>query len=206
MGRKISQAGIDLIKSFEGCRLSAYKSVPAEAYYTIGYGHYGPDVKEGMTITQLQAENLLANDLTQYEAYVDDPAYVPVTEELKQWQFDALVSFCFNCGAGNLRNLCKGRTIGQIAENMTQYDKSGGIVLEGLISRRKAEVELFLKQEEREQLELSQYQWGILAQNVKSMLDRSVITDKNWLDKIESKKLTNAEFTWLTFILVAQLR
>ena len=55
---KTSDNGVALIKTFEGCRLTAYKPVSTEKYYTIGYGHYGPDVKEGMTITQAQAEKL----------------------------------------------------------------------------------------------------------------------------------------------------
>ncbi|WP_143767420.1 lysozyme, partial [Paenibacillus odorifer] len=59
MSRKISQVGISLIKSFEGCRLTAYKPVPTETYWTIGWGHYGPDVKAGMTITQAQADSML---------------------------------------------------------------------------------------------------------------------------------------------------
>lgn len=148
MARKISQAGIKLIQNFEGCRLTAYKPVPTEKFWTIGWGHYGADVKPGMAITQAKADSMLINDLAKYEAYVNDPAYVPVTKQLNQNQFDALVSFCYNCGAGNLRTLCKGRTITQIAQNITKYDKAGGLVLAGLVRRRKAELELFNKKEE----------------------------------------------------------
>ncbi|MEK5480349.1 glycoside hydrolase family protein [Paenibacillus sp. FSL R5-0407] len=148
MVRKISQVGIRLIQNFEGCRLTAYKPVPTEKFWTIGWGHYGADVKPGMAITQAKADSMLINDLAKYEAYVNDPAYVPVTKQLNQNQFDALVSFCYNCGAGNLRTLCKGRTITQIAQNITKYDKAGGLVLAGLVRRRKAELELFNKKEE----------------------------------------------------------
>ncbi|MNJ59496.1 Phage lysozyme [compost metagenome] len=90
---------------------------------------------------------MLVKDLAKYEAYVNNPAYVPVTAQLNQSQFDALVSFCYNCGAGNLRTLCKGRTIAQIAQNIIKYDKAGGKVLAGLVRRRKAELELFNKKE-----------------------------------------------------------
>lgn len=141
--RKLSKAGITLIKSFEGCRLTAYKPVSTEQYWTIGWGHYGPDVRAGMTITQGQADAMLAADLGKYEAYVNDPDFVPVTGQLNQNQFDALVSFCYNCGAGNLRKLCKGRTIAQIAENIPKYDKGGGKVLAGLVRRRAAELALY---------------------------------------------------------------
>lgn len=69
--RSTSKNGIELIKSFEGCRLTAYKAVSTEQYYTIGYGHYGSDVYAGMTITQSQAEDMLSNDLKKYEGYVN---------------------------------------------------------------------------------------------------------------------------------------
>lgn len=149
MTRKISQSGLSLIKSFEGCRLTAYKPVPTEKYWTIGWGHHGPDVKQGMTITQAEADALLVKDLAKFEAYVNDPANVPVTAKLNQNQFDALVSFCYNCGPGNLKKLCAGRTIEQIAQNITAYNKAGGNVLKGLVRRREAELTLFNKEVEK---------------------------------------------------------
>ncbi|WP_029516937.1 glycoside hydrolase family protein [Paenibacillus polymyxa] len=143
--RKISKEGLSLIKNFEGCRLAAYKPVPTEQYWTIGWGHYGPDVKQGMTITQTQADTMLAEDMGKYEAYVNNPAYVPVTDQLTQNQFDALTSFCYNCGSGNLKALCKSRTVAQIAASITKYDKAGGRVLAGLTRRRAAELALYNK-------------------------------------------------------------
>lgn len=151
MNRKISQAGLKLIKNFEGCRLIAYKPVPTEVYWTIGWGHHGPDVKQGMTITQAQADAMLVKDLAKYEAYVNDRAYVPITDKLNQNQFDALVSFCYNCGPGNLKKLCTGRTIEQIAQNFTAYNKAGGKVLTGLIRRREAELTLFNKEDSKKE-------------------------------------------------------
>lgn len=144
--RRISEAGLDLIKNFEGCRLKAYKPVAAEKYWTIGYGHYGPDVKQSMTITQKQADEMLASDMGKYEAYVNSKSYVPVIEDLNQNQFDTLVSFCYNCGNGNLRKLCNDRTIEQIAASIPKYTRgANGEVLKGLVNRRAAEVELFNK-------------------------------------------------------------
>lgn len=145
MSRKISEIGLKLIKNFEGCRLTAYKPIATETYYTIGWGHYGPDVTKGMTITQAQADSMLINDMAKYESYVNNTSYVPVTAQLNQNQFDALVSFCYNCGNGNLKSLCKGRTITEIAANITKYNKSSGTVLAGLVKRRAAELELFNK-------------------------------------------------------------
>lgn len=140
--RKIGQAGLALIKQYEGCRLAAYRC--AAGVWTIGYGHTA-GVHSGMTITQAQADAYLRQDIAKFEGYVNNPAYVPITTNLNQNQFDALVSFAFNLGAGNLRKLCKGRTAAQIAQAMTQYCKANGKVLAGLRRRRAAEQALFNK-------------------------------------------------------------
>lgn len=140
--RKIGQAGLALIKQYEGCRLAAYRCTAG--VWTIGYGHTA-GVHSGMTITQAQADAYLQQDIAKFEGYVNNPAYVPITEQLNQNQFDALVSFAFNLGAGNLRKLCKGRTAAQIAQAMTQYCKANGKVLAGLRRRRAAEQALFNK-------------------------------------------------------------
>ena len=133
-----SQAGINLIKTYEGVRLKAYKPVPTEKSYTIGYGHYG--VNKDAVITLQEAENLLRYDLKKFENYV-----MATGLQLNQNQFDALVSFTYNCGSGCLQTLVKNRTLPQIADAMLKYCKAGGKVLDGLVKRRKAERELFLK-------------------------------------------------------------
>lgn len=145
MAKTTGAAGIALIKEFEGCRLTAYKPVAAEPFYTIGYGRYGPDVKAGMTITEAQAEAYLREDLWQAEQSVNSSYYCPVTAQLNQNQFDALVSFTYNCGSGNLKLLCRdGRTLAQIADHLPAYNKDvTGKVLAGLVRRRAAEVKLF---------------------------------------------------------------
>lgn len=138
---KISKNGIDLLKQLEGCRLIAYKCLPSETYYTIGYGHYGSDVKIGMRITQEEAEELLKKDLVRYENEVNcyDNIY-----HFNQNQFDALVSFAYNIGSiHQLTNYGK-RDIKTIAEKMLLYVKSGGVTIPGLVTRRKKEYELFL--------------------------------------------------------------
>ena len=140
--RKISQNGLNLIKQFEGCRLQAYQC--AAGVWTIGYGHTA-GVKKGQVITQAQAEEYLRQDCKKFENYVNNSAYVPVTELLNQNQFDALVSFTYNCGQGNLKTLCKGRTAAQISANITKYNKAAGKVLAGLVRRRAAEQTLFNK-------------------------------------------------------------
>lgn len=143
MSKPIGAAGLALIKQFEGCRLTAYKPVKTEVYWTIGWGHYGPDVKEGQTITQAQADALLVSDCQRFADAVDNPAYCPLTAQLNANQRDALISFTFNCGAGCLQTLCRGRTLAQICTAMALYNKAGGKALAGLTRRRTAEQELF---------------------------------------------------------------
>ena len=82
MSKPIGAAGLALIKQFEGCRLTAYKPVPTEKYWTIGWGHYGPDVREGDRITQAEADAMLAEDCQRFADAVDDPGYVPLTDKL----------------------------------------------------------------------------------------------------------------------------
>lgn len=138
---KINDEGLKLIEEFEGCRLTAYKPVAAEKYWTIGYGHYGKDVYQGMRITQAQAESYLKQDVARFETAVNN-----LKREWTENQFSALVSFTYNCGEANLKTLCKNRTASEIATKLLLYTKGAdGKVLNGLVRRRKAERELFLK-------------------------------------------------------------
>lgn len=133
---KISEKGLALIKSFEGCRLEAYKC-PA-GVWTIGYGHTS-GVKRGMKITQSQADSFLKSDIEKYEKYV-----INKNLGLNQNQFDALVSFTYNCGAGNLSTLVKGRSLVEISNAILLYNKANGKILAGLKRRREAERALFV--------------------------------------------------------------
>ncbi len=150
----ISQSGVDLIKQFEGCRLTAYKVTSSEKYYTIGYGHYGADVYAGMTITQAQAESMLKSDLVRFEGYVNT-FLNKYNITINQNQFDALVSFTYNVGnvwvsyntfqlKTYLINGVSNYNSDQITTAFTNWNKSGGVVLDGLTRRRKAEAALFL--------------------------------------------------------------
>lgn len=143
MGQSVGEEGLRLIKQFEGCRLTAYKAVPTEKYWTIGWGHYGPDVSEGQSITQEEADGLLLEDCQQFANAVDNPKYCPLTDQLNGNQRDALISFTFNCGVGRLETLCRNRTLPEIRNAMALYNRSGGKKLPGLVRRRAAEQELF---------------------------------------------------------------
>ena len=138
---KTSQRGINLIKQFEGVRLTAYKC-PA-GVYTIGYGHTR-GVQRGMKITEEEASAYLTADLRNSEKAVEryDSIY-----HWNQNEFDALVSFTFNWGAANLRSLLRNgrRNRSQIAEALPLYRKAGAKVLKGLERRRAAEKALFLE-------------------------------------------------------------
>lgn len=140
MARTVNSETIELIKEFEGCRLEAYKC-PA-GVWTIGYGHTA-GVRQGMKITQAQAEEYLKEDLKKYSAYVDK--YVTIFTPNNN-QYGALTSFCYNCGAGNLKTLVTGRSASEIAAKLPAYNKAGGKALAGLTRRREAEKKLFLKE------------------------------------------------------------
>lgn len=140
MSRNLSENGLNLIKSFEGCRLTAYKCLPTEKYYTIGYGHYDSDVTAGMKITKEQAEELLLQDCKKAIKNVNS---FMSKYNFNQNQFDALVSFAFNVGSINQLTASGTRTLEQISSKITAYNKSGGRVIAGLVKRRAKEKELF---------------------------------------------------------------
>lgn len=135
---KTSENGLNLIKGFEGCRLTAYRC-PA-GVWTIGWGHTG-GVHEGQVITQEEADALLVKDLAVYEARVEkyDGAY-----HWNQNEFDALVSFAYNIGSIEQLTAQGTRTREVIADKILQYNKASGVVLPGLTRRREAERGLFL--------------------------------------------------------------
>lgn len=139
----ISEDGINLIKKYEGLKLHSYK-LESEEYYTIGYGHYGSDVKAGQTITEEQAERLLIADLQGTVNHIlENYQYL----ELNQNELDALVSFTYNCGIGTLNKLTdnKTRSKEEIAEHITAYTRSGSEAnRKGLAKRRLEEKKIFL--------------------------------------------------------------
>lgn len=141
----ISQNGVEMIARYEGCRLQAYKC-PA-GVWTIGYGHTA-GVKSGDKLSsEAEAKNLLKEDLKKYGEYVNACKQKgQIKFSMTQNMFDALTSFCYNCGNGNLQKLVEGRDVQTVADKMLLYSKAGGKELEGLKKRRKEERELFLKQ------------------------------------------------------------
>lgn len=142
MKNKISENGIDLIKSFEGLRLSAYKC--SAGVLTIGYGHTS-NVKPFDVVTEKQAEDILKNDLIKFEKVINDS----VSAELNQNQFDALVSFVFNVGTNAFKKstMLKFLNANHFPLAAGQFDrwvKVKGEISKGLVNRRKKEKELFL--------------------------------------------------------------
>lgn len=135
----ISEIGKQLIKSFEGLRYVAYKSLPTEKYYTIGYGHYGSDITKDMIITLQKANELFDSDIQKYVNAVNNASlgFTP-----NQYQFDSLVSFCYNLGVGIMSDF-KGKSSKTVAQEMLLYVNSGGNKIQGLVNRRNKEVELF---------------------------------------------------------------
>lgn len=138
---QISNNGIELIKKFEGLQLTAYRC--SAGVLTIGYGHTS-GVNPGDVITGRQADEFLRKDLRVAELTVN----TNVKTQMTQGQFDALVSFVFNLGAGNfvkstlLRKLNAGDYDGA-ADEFRRWVYAGKAELQGLIRRRAAERDLF---------------------------------------------------------------
>jgi len=138
---KISEEGKSLIKKFEGCKLESYRC--SADVLTIGYGHTR-GVKDGDDITQEQADQMLSEDLEEFEGYVDK--YVEV--DLTQNQRDALIAWTFNLGPNNLKTstMLKELNSGnfsKVPSEIKRWNKAGGKTLDGLIRRREAESLLF---------------------------------------------------------------
>lgn len=146
MTRDINAASLELIKSYEGWRDTAY--LDAVNVLTIGYGHTSvagePIVKPGMKITRAEGEAILRKDLAKYAKAVEDAVKVPLTDN----QFGALVSFCYNVGPGNFRKSSvlervNAKRFEDVPLRLLLWNKAGGKVLKGLTNRRVAEGALF---------------------------------------------------------------
>jgi lysozyme len=139
---QLNQAGLDLIESFEGLRLTAYDD--GTGVLTIGFGHTG-GVTPGETITQEQAEEFLKSDVAGAETSVENLVEVDLTPN----QFAALVSFTFNLGGGALAGstllaLVNSKEFDAAAQQFGRWVYADGQELEGLVRRRAAEAKLFL--------------------------------------------------------------
>lgn len=140
---KTSAAGVELIKHFEGFRAYPYQC--QGNVWTIGYGHTRGITALTQPISRVAAEALLLEDIAMFERSVARL----IKTKLTQGQFDALVSFTFNLGGGALQRsrlrmkLNRGDYAGAAGEFLN-WVRAGGIVREGIVRRRKAEVALFL--------------------------------------------------------------
>jgi lysozyme len=146
--RRTSQRGIDLIHSFEACRLTAYPDPGSRdgTPWTIGWGSTGPGISRGTVWTQAQADARFAADLGKYEAAVS--AALGPLSDATQGQFDALVSFAYNVGIAAMtsstliRKHRQGDYAGARAE-FARWNKNDCKVMAGLTRRRAAEAALY---------------------------------------------------------------
>lgn len=137
-----SSTGMALTRSFEGLRLDAYQD--PVGIWTIGYGHAAPEVRAGQRITETQAEALLRNDLSAAVRCVRGAVKVCIA----QYQFDALVDFCFNAGRGSFlsSSLLRDVNRGDFSSATAQFGlwvHAGAKVVPGLVRRRAAEAAMF---------------------------------------------------------------
>jgi lysozyme len=135
-----------LVKQFEGCVLKAYPDPGSGGDpWTIGYGHTGPEVKRGLVWTQAQADAALQSDLAHFDHGV---SALLGSSPATQGQFDALVSFAFNVGLGNLKNSTLLRKhiahdYDGAAGQFARWNKASGRVMNGLVKRRTAEARVY---------------------------------------------------------------
>lgn len=149
---KTNQEGIDLIKNFEGVKLAPYKDPVGIPTIGVGATFYEDGRKVTMQdppMTEAQVTALLQFHLHQFEKDVLKLVKVPLNSN----QFSALVSFAFNCGTGNLKSSTLLKKLNVLdykgaADEFLKWTKSKGQELPGLVRRRKAERELFLKPEQ----------------------------------------------------------
>ncbi|MGA8673495.1 MAG: lysozyme [Terracidiphilus sp.] len=137
-----SASGLSLTEQFEGFRLTAYQD--QVGVWTIGYGHTGPDVTPGKTITMAEAQALLTQDVSSAAGCVNTVVAVKLTQQ----EFDALVDFVFNLGTGAFKGSTMLRDLngGDFTSSAAQFDlwdRAGGAVVAGLLRRRQAEAALF---------------------------------------------------------------
>lgn len=143
---KTSQAGIDLIHSFEQLRLKAYPDPGSKdgKPWTNGWGSTGSDIGPGTVWTKEKADQRFASDLSKFEQAVSLLVKVPLT----QHQFDALVSFTYNLGIGSLKSSTMLKMLNEgyysnAGLQLLRWTKNDGVEMSGLVRRRKAELKMF---------------------------------------------------------------
>lgn len=137
-----NQAGLDLIKRFESCRLEAYQDI--RGIWTIGWGHTGPEVTEGLVWTQDMADRFFEHDVSSVAGRLSLLVECPLSEN----QFSALVCFAFNIGVGafaksTLLKLINSGDFDGADDEFVKWDHCDGKIVEGLLTRREAERDLF---------------------------------------------------------------
>lgn len=142
--KHINSAGLDLIKSFEGCKLKAYQDI--KGIWTIGYGHTGADLRPDMEINQAAADMFLRTDLKR----IEDGVNACVNVMLNDNQFSALVCLAYNIGLGAFSSSTLLKRVNaslndDAAQEFDRWDHANGVVIPGLLRRRLAERDLFVK-------------------------------------------------------------
>lgn len=150
----ISDTGIKLIQHYESCSLKSYRD--SAQILTIGWGHTGSDVYDGMIITQDQADDLFKNDIEVFVNMLNSR----LEDNIEQYQFDALVSFLYNVGPGSvgikdglfvlrdgnpstLWRMIESKNFIGASQQFLQWTRSDGMILRGLVARRRSESLLF---------------------------------------------------------------
>lgn len=139
---ELNALGASLIKESEGCRLTSYQD--DGGIWTIGYGHTGNDIVQGLSITQDQADSWFTADVAETVKVLSNLIKVTITSN----QFSALVGLAYNIGTGNFEHssalvLLNANMLDLVPYHILLWDDIKGKVSRGLLNRRKAEVALF---------------------------------------------------------------
>jgi GH24 family phage-related lysozyme (muramidase) len=151
----VSAKGRRFVEEHEGLRLRPYKAHPSETYWTVGYGHYGPDVRPGRTYTLTECRAFLRGDLKEVVLAVQEA--LMGNRNIKQQEIDALASLGYNLGSGVLTDFNFSTLAARLMSSEGRYFnarcriyrmefpkwvKAGNVVLPGLVERRADEVRL----------------------------------------------------------------
>ena len=192
--RPVPPQAVEFIRAHEGCRLTAY--LDSVGVPTVGYGHTGPDVHLGATITQEQADDYLRQNLATAARRLESAVGEACIAELTANQYAAMVSFTFNVGIDPKWQICKCLKAGNfdvVPSEMMRFVNAGGKKLAGLVNRRADEVKLWSTDEP-----------GSIPENPPSSVTRQVDTpptdaavkplarSKSWWGGIVSAGLASA--------------
>lgn len=188
--RPIPEAAVDIVAKWEGKKLKAYKDIVG--VWTIGYGHTGPEVGPGMTITAARARDLLRVDLEEAAGRIA-ARIGPVVNDLTENQYAALLSFVFNLGADpkwNIWKVLKARAFDQVPTQLIRFVYAGGQKVQGLVNRRTDEVRLWSTEEPGSTEEVMPSSTTRVMETPPAPMEKPLATSKSFITTVATVAAT----------------